>query len=146
MPDSLLHPIREDFLSGMSYVAIGQKYGIDQRTAKRYAFHNLPMDNLQQRPFQSKLDDFRLVISTWLKDGKIPSAIIHDKLVEMGCICSYTTVNDYVQKTLHELEGDEWNPVEAPSKNRIRSLKSEAYRKRQLQKINSEKARIMYYK
>lgn len=24
----------------------------------------------------------------------------------MGCICSYTNVNDYVQKTLHELEGD----------------------------------------
>jgi hypothetical protein len=60
MQDSLIHPIRADYLSGMSYVAIGQKYGIDQRTAKRYAFHNLPMDNLQQRPFQSKMDDFRL--------------------------------------------------------------------------------------
>lgn len=62
MPDKSLNPIRSDYLSGMSYVSIAKKYGIDPRTAKRYALNNLPNEHLEQRPFPSVLDQYKPII------------------------------------------------------------------------------------
>ena len=53
---SIIHPIRLDRLSGMRYTQIARKYRIDPRTAKRYAEKNLPLDELEHRPFPSVLD------------------------------------------------------------------------------------------
>jgi hypothetical protein len=99
-----IHPIRQDYLSGMSYAAIGDKYGIDPRTAKKYALNNLPLEDLEQRPFSSVLDPHKAEIDKWLLNGRIFSTIVHDRLVEKGCMCGYTIVNDYVQKKFNEYE------------------------------------------
>ena len=99
-----MHPIRQDYLSGMSFVAIGEKYAIDQRTAKRYAIHNLPLEHLDNRPFTSVLDPYKESIDFWLLKGRIFASIIHDRLIEQGCECGYTIVNDYVRSKIDEYE------------------------------------------
>ena len=99
-----VHPIRHDYLSGMSFSAIGEKYLIDPRTAKRYALNNLPLEHLDSRPFSSVLDPYKSLVDNWLANGRIFATIIHDRLIERGCMCSYTTVNDYVRKKIDEYE------------------------------------------
>ena len=87
-----VHPIRRDYLSGMSFTDIGEKYLIDPRTAKRYALNNLPLEYLENRPFSSVLDPYKEIIDSWLVNGRIFSTLIHDRLIELGCTCSYTTL------------------------------------------------------
>ena len=99
-----IHPIRQDYLSGMSFIAIGEKYGIDPRTAKRYALNNLPLDYLEIKPFPSVLDPYKDMIDQWLLNGRIFATTIHDRLIEQGCMCGYTIVNDYVRKKIDEYE------------------------------------------
>ena len=99
-----IHPIRHDYLAGMSFSAIAEKYLIDPRTAKRYALNNLPLEHLESRPFSSVLDPYKSLIDDWLANGRIFATIIHDRLIELGCMCSYTTVNDYVRKKTDEYE------------------------------------------
>ena len=99
-----LHPIRQDYLAGMSFTAIGEKYAIDPRTAKRYALNNLPLEHLDCRPFSSILDPYKSLIDQWLLNGRIFATLIHDRLVERGCKCSYTIVNDYVRIKIAEYE------------------------------------------
>ena len=91
-------------MSGMSFSAIGEKYQIDPRTAKRYALNNLPLEHLENRPFTSVLDPYKNLIDSWLVNGRIFASLIHDRLTELGCSCSYTTVNDYVRKKINEYE------------------------------------------
>ena len=38
--------IRSDRQKGLSYVELGKKYNIDQRTAKRYADYNNPLGSV----------------------------------------------------------------------------------------------------
>ncbi len=59
MSKEIVQPIRQDFLNGMSYTAIASKYSIDPRTAKRYVINNLPLEELDKRPFSSVLDPFK---------------------------------------------------------------------------------------
>ena len=99
-----LYPIRSDYLAGMSFTAIGEKYLIDPRTAKRYALNNLPLEYLDKRPFTSVLDPYKVLIDQWLLNGRIFATTIHDHLIEQGCKCSYTIVNDYVNKKITEYE------------------------------------------
>ena len=126
----IVHPIRQDYLSGMSYVAIGDKYGIDPRTAKRYALNNLPLEDLEQRPFSSVLDPYKAMIDQWLLNGRIFATTIHDRLIEQGCLCGYTIVNNYVKKKISEYEKagvykrHEFNVVnETPIRDKILSEK-----------------------
>lgn len=51
MSKKIIQPIRQDFLNGMSFTAIRKKYSIDSRTAKGYAINNLPLEELDKRPF-----------------------------------------------------------------------------------------------
>ena len=102
--DKVVYPIREDYLSGMSFSAIAEKYAIDPRTAKRYAINNLPLEHLDSRPFTSVLDPYKGLIDKWLLNGRIFATTIHDRLIEQGCICGYTIVNDYVRKKIIEYE------------------------------------------
>jgi hypothetical protein len=100
----VIYPIRRDYLSGMSFAAIGRKYYIDQRTAKRYALQNLPMAAYEKRVFPSSLDPFKPKIDEWLRKEPMFASVIRDHLVEMGCICGYTIVNDYVRSKIQEYE------------------------------------------
>lgn len=59
---NILQPIMRDFLNGMGFTAIGRKYSIDPRTAKRYFEINLPLEVLENRPFSCVLDSFHLLI------------------------------------------------------------------------------------
>ncbi|NLD46917.1 MAG: hypothetical protein GX660_06920 [Clostridiaceae bacterium] len=97
-----IHPIRQDYLNGMSFADIGRKYFIDPRTAKRYALNNLPLEDLEKRPFTSILDPYKEKIDKWLLYGPIFASTIHDRLIEQGCRCGYTIVNDYVKKKIQE--------------------------------------------
>jgi hypothetical protein len=102
--EDIVHPIRQDYLSGMSFTAIGVKYGVDPRTAKRYAIYNIPLEQLGNRQFNSVLDPYKTLIDEWLLNGSIFATIIHDRLIEQGCDCGYTIVNDYVRKKIDEYE------------------------------------------
>ena len=102
--ERIVNPIRQDYLSGMSFVSIGEKYRIDQRTAKRYAILNLPLEYLDNRPFPSVLDPYKESIDHWLLKGRIFATTIHDRLIEEGCKCGYTIVNDYVRSKIDEYE------------------------------------------
>lgn len=104
MSKEIIQPIRQDFLNGMSFAAIGKKYSIDPRTAKRYVINNLPLEELDRRPFSSVLDPFKDQIDRWLLNGPIFSRTIHDRLIECGCKCGYTIVNDYIRQKLLEYE------------------------------------------
>jgi hypothetical protein len=64
----------------------------------------LPLDHLDNRPFPSVLDPYKSLIDQWLLNGRIFATLIHDRLVEQGCECSYTIVNDYVRKKITEYE------------------------------------------
>lgn len=59
MSNEKTQPIRQDYLNGMTYKAISLKYQIDVRTAKRYVQLNLPLSDLEQRPFSSVLDPYK---------------------------------------------------------------------------------------
>ncbi len=104
MTNNIIHPIKQDFLNGMSYTSIGMKYSIDQRTAKRYVKNNLSLEELYKRPFTSVLDPYKDLINCWLLNGPIFSRTIHDRLIECGCKCGYTIVNDYVRLKMLEYE------------------------------------------
>jgi len=97
------HEIKKDHLNGMSYAAIGRKYSIDQRTARRYVLLNLPLSDYEKRPFESKLDPYKETIDEWLSRGSAYAATIHRRLAEEGCECGYTIVNDYVRQRLREM-------------------------------------------
>ena len=134
-----VNPIREDYLSGMNLVQIGKKYGIDPRTAKRYSLKNLPTEHLQQRPFPSVLDEYKPTIHALLKTGNMPSTLIHDRLIEMGCRCGYTIVNDYVKKL------SQFNKTaQANTTNNSywkKHIKRGSFYENHMMKVNSEKSR-----
>ena len=102
--DEIVYPIRKDYLSGMSFSAIAEKYAVDPRTAKRYALDNLPLEYLDSRPFSSVLDPYKELIDQWLLNGRIFATLVHDRLIEQGCVCGYTIVNEYVRKKIREYE------------------------------------------
>ena len=141
MPDKSLNPIRSDYLFGMSYASIGEKYGIDPRTAKRYALNNYPSEYLEQRPFPSVIDQYKPIINIWLRNGKLPSTVIHDRLLEIGCVCGYTIVNDYVQKIIREYEKTGDCQIDVQSKHLNKDFKLASYKEHQMKKVSIEKAR-----
>ena len=104
MNKEIPQPIRQDFLNGMSFNTIGRKQSIDPRTAKRYVINNLPLEELDKRPFSSVLDPYKDQIDRWLLNGSIFSRTIHDRLIECDCKCGYTIVNDYIRKKVLEYE------------------------------------------
>jgi len=59
---------------------------------------------LDKRPFSSVLDPYKDQIDRWLLNGPIFSQTIHDRLIEYGCKCGYTIVNDYVRQKMLEYE------------------------------------------
>ena len=104
MSNEIINPIRQDYLNGMTYNAISVKYQIDVRTAKRYVQLNLPLSDLEQKPFSSVLDSYKPQIDQWLSTEKTYASTIYDWLLSNGCKCGYTIVNKYVQEKIQEYE------------------------------------------
>ena len=92
--------LRRDYLRGMSYQAIAEKYRIDKRTAKRYVDKNLPFAEYEHRPYHSNLDPYKPAIDNWLSREPIFASTIHEWLVSRGYSGSYSIVNRYVQKVI----------------------------------------------
>lgn len=99
-----IHPIRIDYLRGMTFKAIAEKYQIDQRTAKRYAENNLPLEDLYHRPYSSSLDEYDDEIRFLLRDGPVYSREIYKHLRSLGYQGGYTVVNRKVQQIILENE------------------------------------------
>ncbi len=96
--------IRNDYLNGMTFKAIAQKYQIDQRTAKRYVEQNLPLSQLEHRPYASMLDPYEPMIRSMLADGPVFAKTIYRKLREAGYSGGYTIVNRRVRQIIQENE------------------------------------------
>jgi transposase len=95
--------IRSDYKKGLSYTAIGEKYNIDWRTAKRYAqSEHKPMYELTE-PKRSKLDAYKGQIDEWLEEAPYSAVKILEKVQEMGSDCKYTIVKQYVATKKSEL-------------------------------------------
>ena len=110
--------IRRDYLNGMTYKEIAKKYYIDQRTAKRYADHNLPLSELEHRSYPSILDPYEPFIRSILQTGPVFAKTIYKALRENGYNGSYTLVNRRVQQIIRENEAAGLYPPDVPrSKN-----------------------------
>ena len=71
--------IRLDYLGGMTYRAIAEKYRIDPRTARRYVQNNLPLSEYEHRTYPSALDPYKPLIRKWLEEpGRAVLSVVHD--------------------------------------------------------------------
>lgn len=142
MSKEMIQPIRQDYLDGMTYKAIAIKYQIDERTAKRYVQLNLPLSELEQRPFTSILDPYKPQIDVWLTTEKIYASTIYDWLISEGCNCGYTIVNKYVQEKIREHEDRGLYPQSYKKVRKIQENKSVLMKsKEEKNHVNSRKER-----
>ena len=72
--------IRSDRQKGLSYVELGKKYNIDQRTAKRYADSPEKPKYTLTGPKASKLDEYKQQIDQWLEEAPYSAVRILEKL------------------------------------------------------------------
>jgi len=95
--------IRNDYKKGLSYAAIGEKYNIDWRTAKRYAqSDHKPLYEMTEAK-GSKLDQYKPQIDEWLEEAPYSAVRILEKVQEMGSDCKYTIAKQYVSSKKGEL-------------------------------------------
>lgn len=113
--------IRQDWLDGMSYKAIADKYQIDQRTAKRYVQGNLPLEDLEHRPYTSILDDFEPLIRAALHEHPVSAKAIYRMLRAEGFQGGYTIVVRRVGQIIEENELNGKYP-QTTSRTRTRTL------------------------
>lgn len=129
--------IRQDYFNGMTYKAIAEKYGIDQRTAKRYVEKNLPLSEYEHRSYKSGLDPYKHLIRDWMKEGPIYASVVYDWLTEQGYRGSYSIVNRYIQSLVQENEKNGLYPSGIRRKKVLPSLSME-------EKIREEKKNAAY--
>ena len=117
--------IRSDYLNGMTYKAIAEKYQIDQRTAKRYVEQNLPLSQLDHRPYASILDPYEPMIRSMLADGPVFAKTVYLKLREAGYPGGYTIVNRRVRQIIQENESAGLYPPYSPRSGKLASADTE---------------------
>lgn len=94
--------IRADRQKGLNYTQIGRKYGIDPRTAKKYAAaEEKPV--YKSRPKQSILDPYKETIDTLLNEAPYSAVRLQELIAEQGYEGKYTVVKDYVRTKKKEL-------------------------------------------
>ncbi len=76
--------IQSDRQKGLSYVELGKKYHMDQRTAKRYAESPEKPKYTLSEPKPTKMDPFKPVVDEWLEEAPYSAKRILEKLQEMG--------------------------------------------------------------
>ena len=96
--------IRSDRQKGLSYVELGKKYHIDQRTAKRYAESPQKPEYTLSGPEPSKLDGYKQQIDQWLEEAPYSAVRILEKLQEQGFEGKYSIVKEYVRGKKMDLD------------------------------------------
>ena len=96
--------IRSDRQKGLSYVELGKKYHMDQRTAKRYAESPEKPKYTLTGPKPSKLDRYKQQIDQWLEEAPYSAVRILEKLVEQGFEGKYSIVKEYVRGKKKDLD------------------------------------------
>ena len=96
--------IRSDRQKGLSYVELGKKYHMDQRTAKRYAESPQKPAYTLTGPKPSKLDAYKQQIDQWLEEAPYSAVRILEKLQEQGFEGKYSIVKEYVRGKKMDLE------------------------------------------
>lgn len=89
--------IRADYKKGLNYTEIGRKYGIDPRTAKRYAQSETKPKYTLSKKRSSILDKYKATIDELLKDAPYSAVRIQEIITEQGYEGKYTVVKDYVR-------------------------------------------------
>ena len=98
MNGDLWMSIRNDRLKGMSFREIGRKYGIDQRTAKKYAMSDDKPKYRYKRPKHKAIEDYADYINELLKEAPYSAVRIKELLEEHYNIkICYTSVQQYVK-------------------------------------------------
>jgi len=88
---------------GMSYVEIGERLGIDRRTAKKLCLSEDP-PRPRRRQRGSKADDYQEVIRAWLEDRpRMKATLIYERLRLLGYEGSYSVVKRKVAEMREEL-------------------------------------------
>ena len=98
--------IRSERKKRLSYKAIGEKHGIDWRTAKKYSLsEEKPVYRLKE-PKKSKLDKYKGQIDLMLEEAAYSAVVVMERLAETekGFDCGYTTIKNYVRKKKGEYE------------------------------------------
>ena len=131
------NPLRQDYLNGMTYKAIAEKYKIDQRTARRYVLQNLPLSEYEHRSYSSALDPYKPLICEWLKNGPVFTTSIFDWLIEQGYCGAYSTVNRFVQSVILENERAGLYPADVKKTRALPTLSID-------EKIRKEKKNAPY--
>lgn len=132
--------IRSEWLSGMTYTDIALKYGIDQRTAKRYVIYNLPLSQLGKRPFTSLLDPYDPLIRSMLADHPLSAKAVFDAIKEQGYPGGYTMVVRRVREVIAEYEASGHYPPDLPRTRHISDAEKRILQQETLQyKIVEEK-------
>ena len=104
MNGDLWMSIRNDYLKGMSFKEIGKKYGIDQRTAKKYALADEKPKYRYARPKHKMIEDYADFINEKLKEAPYSAKRLKELLEEHYNIkIGYTTVQEYVKSQKDEL-------------------------------------------
>ena len=96
--------IRSDRQKGLSYVELGKKYHMDQRTAKRYAESPEKPKYTLTGPKPSKLDGYKQQIDQWLEEAPYSAVRILEKLQEQGFEGKYSIVKEYVRGKKKDLD------------------------------------------
>ena len=96
--------IRSDRQKGLSYVELGKKYHIDQRTAKRYAESLQRPEYTLTGPKPTKLDKYKQLIDEWLEEAPYSAVRILEKLQEQGFEGKYSIVKEYVRGKKMDLD------------------------------------------
>ena len=118
-----VNQIRRDYLDGMTYKDIAEKYYIDQRTAKRYVEKNLPLSELEHRTFASILDPYEPYLRSVLSTGPVFAKAVYKELREAGYEGSYSLVNRRVQQIIRENEAAGIYEPECPRTRNIAKIR-----------------------
>lgn len=95
--------IRNDFKKGLSFKEIGRKYGIDQRTAKKYSLLDTKPKYRYIRPKHKAVEDYADYINELLKEAPYSAVRIRELLEEHYNIkICYTSVQEYVKRQKEE--------------------------------------------
>jgi len=94
--------IRADRQKGLNYTQIGRKYGIDSRTAKKYA-QTEKKPEYKSRANESILDAYKKTVDTLLDEAPYSAVRLQEIITEQGYKGKYTVVKDYVRTKKKEL-------------------------------------------
>lgn len=89
--------IRSDYNKGMSLTDIGKKYGIDPRTAKKYATANEKPTYPKDTTRATKIEPYKEMIDELLAEAPYSAVRIQEIITEHGFDGKYTIVKEYVR-------------------------------------------------